>query len=385
MTCSIDRRRPRGAFTLIELLVVIGIIAVLIGLILPAVQKVREAAARANCQSQLKQIGVAAHNYHDAYGRFPPAVQIALPQPNGYTNLLSAYRTPNFGPNWCVLMLPFLEQDALYRTVDTSRYLSTSGQDQSWRRVAAVSIPLLLCPSDANSQTPFALNTGFYNASWARGNYAANAGPGWLNSTQDGASGTPFSPIPLPPEPISLDGPISPPVLHAFDGLPAGGVFGVNWATTLSGLTAEDGTANTILFNEVRAGINQHDRRGTWAMGLAGSSITAAHAAGDCTTPNDTNEASDDIEDCTQLRSTGGFSQLQIPPSLGPLKMGCYPGTRPRNAANYQAQARSMHTGGVNACFADGHVRFIRDEIAQFVWFCLNSRNDGRSVSPDGN
>src|SRR5438874_9353141 len=81
-------------------------------------------------------------------------------------------------------------------------------------------------------------------------------------------------------------------------------IFGVNWGARLT--AGPDGTSNTVMFNEVRIGLNANDRRGVWAMGLAGSSVTAASAIGDATGPNDGNEYSDDIEDCNALRQAQG-------------------------------------------------------------------------------
>src|SRR5437016_2225959 len=112
-------RRPKG-FTLMELLVVIAIIAVLIGLLLAAVQKVREAAARAKCQNQLKQLGLAAQNYHDVNGKFPVAVR--MPYATAGNDPLTGGMGNPFGPNWAVFLLPFFEQDNLFRQANTNAY-----------------------------------------------------------------------------------------------------------------------------------------------------------------------------------------------------------------------------------------------------------------------
>ena len=116
-------RRCRG-FTLIELLVVIAIVGVLIGMIIPAVMRIREGSNRIQCGGNLKQVGAAAHHYHDTNRRFPPSVQLYQPPKNGSPDTLSVYRDANkpvIGPNWAVLLLPYIEQEPLYRSANVAK------------------------------------------------------------------------------------------------------------------------------------------------------------------------------------------------------------------------------------------------------------------------
>ncbi|MGH7169082.1 MAG: DUF1559 domain-containing protein [Gemmataceae bacterium] len=171
-------QRPRYAFTLIELLVVIAIIAVLIGLLLPAVQKVREAAARVQCANNLKQIGLALQNYNDTYnGRLPPLTDVTFGIPQG-TALKSLF----------FYLLPFIEQNNLYNYYDPTQPFATYVSPiQGPFTVASTFINTYLCPSDGTntgrslqmfgidiSPTPPPPYAGSFSGSYATSNYAAN-------------------------------------------------------------------------------------------------------------------------------------------------------------------------------------------------------------------
>ncbi|MFO0807033.1 MAG: DUF1559 domain-containing protein [Gemmataceae bacterium] len=172
----------RRAFTLIELLVVMAIIAVLIGLLLPAVQKVREAAARTKCQNHLKQIGLAFHNYHSNYGQFP----------SGYTSRRTVENGPGLGPGWgwAAMLLPYVEQAPLFRQIDFSRDIA----DPVNLSARTTTVPVYLCPSDDPTDPTFAVRneSGGTLCEVAFANYVGVAGTAEVTTFPDTGNGVLF-------------------------------------------------------------------------------------------------------------------------------------------------------------------------------------------------
>jgi prepilin-type N-terminal cleavage/methylation domain-containing protein/prepilin-type processing-associated H-X9-DG protein len=370
--------RRRQGFTLIELLVVIAIIGVLIALLLPAVQKIREAANRITCSNNLHQIALGAHNYHDVFKRLPVGVYVPYSK-DGYHNCQDI--TFPFGPNWAVYLLPFIEQDNLFKSVNVNAYpgvtlpanlFNFTAYDRSWRALRGVTVKVYLCPSDSNNnEIPYNDTSGVdcpAEAGWARGNYAATAGFTDSDHTTDGAMCLQNNPF----DGTGADGVI--PNNPANPPLSKGPIFfqsttGKN-GTRLTDII--DGTSNTIMFNEVRAGVSELDPRGTWALGQPSSSFTNAGRNYN-PTPNNTLDSPDGQTYGDEIQNCYKFWYYGLGAQLG---MGCFPNTSGDQMNS--GMARSMHPGGVNAAFADGSVHFITNNIDQYTWCILQSKNDGQ-------
>ena len=348
----------RRAYTLVELLVVIGILAVLVGLLLPAVQKVREAAARVKCRNNLKQLALGLPSFESVAGRLPEAVQLNLDP--GETPGYATARSAPVGPNWLVLLLPYIEQQPLFDRVDVRAYRVGPGDKWAravaWRddRLVAADVPLFRCPSDSALATPF---TGIYGqgpqSRWARGNYGANAGPLGYIAADEGTGGW------LAPAELFDDG---------GPGMFAAPVMTVNYGARLTDVT--DGLSNTIAATELRIGPGPADIRGTWAAGVPGASVAGAALPGyGCDGPNDTRRP--EFGPCDHTDTGLGVDD----PAAG---MGANVGGN-----TTLAQARSRHPGGVNTAWCDGSVRFVRDAVGPRPWFQMLSRADGLPPAAD--
>jgi prepilin-type N-terminal cleavage/methylation domain-containing protein/prepilin-type processing-associated H-X9-DG protein len=297
----VSSKRP--AFTLIELLVVIAIIAILIGLLVPAVQKVREAAARAQCQNSLKQLGLACHSFHDTYKHFP----IAVDRGNLSTQWLG----------WIGQILPYFEQGNLYQLM--------TGNATTFAQGRMTPIPMLICPSDPRGMDPVTSGTIIY--SWTT-SYSAITG---LDRWGRGYPGNAASPICAPAEGIiqgKWDGTIRPIFVRA---------------TMIT-----DGLSNTLLIGELPP---------------LGGSTTQAVSYWDSLN----NDAIIGVANTSLIRNTetatARFQNDGGPPCPGAAYFG--PGDL-KNMCSYN-HIWSFHPGGANFTFGDGSVRFLPYSASQIL------------------
>jgi prepilin-type processing-associated H-X9-DG protein len=326
---------------LIELLVVIAIIAILIGLLLPAVQKVREAASRMTCQNNLKQLGLGLHNYHDTVGQLPPGG--ANDQADFFGS--GAGGSGQWGSSWMVYILPYIEQQNLYQKWQFS---SSSGAFNSNDNAVAsgVIIKTYLCPSSPMPKSPAPSQPGSFLA-----NYVAIGGavPGLIAGYNETRSNT------LPCAGI----------------VGAGGVLFPNSKVQLTAIT--DGTSNTIAISEHAnflkdtGGVMQAWQASQiwgWYLGVKspGQPPNFDNNGGDNREPNMTT-----IRYQINYTPAGGWTNDIAGGGVG-FGGNCVGANIPLNSA---------HTNGVNVVFCDGSVRFLTSTTALSTLAQLATRDDG--------
>ena len=334
------KSRRRSGFTLIELLVVIAIIAVLIVLLLPAVQAAREAARRAQCINNGKQIALAMMNYESTNSCFPPGEKGCC-----------------WG-TWCVFILPYVEQSNLANAYNYyGSNIPSGGPADSYLRyagaanltVAMTRINAYVCPSDANS--------GLQRGNGVRlHSYAVNYG------NTDQAQTTAYKlPVPsLPSFSATFSGaPFTDIGSPAIDD--TGYAIGFATLTTTKIADITDGTSNTLCCSELIVPDPANDLRGYTYWGPSASFTTIL-------TPNST------FQDA--MGNGGCTSTLNPPCNTGYTVAGA------SNAEVYLA-ARSRHPGGVNAAMCDGSVRFFKNTISVMTWMAVSTTKGNEVVSAD--
>ncbi len=305
--------RPPGSqrgFTLIELLVVIAIIAILIGLLLPAVQKVRAAAARLSCSNNLKQIGLGLHSYHDANLYFPPGYTASAPA--GDPNFATA---PGWG--WAAYLLPYIEQTALFNQIQPAIQAKVPITDASVAAAIQTRIPIYICPADLAPLGAFPV-------------YSLAGNTSYPITYSQGAPGTVLA------GPSSYAACVGRDEDSDADGVTGSGVFYCNSQTRITDIT--DGTSSTVLIAE-KAWANAN---GVWVGAIPGAAMVFGP----------TNA-------CINVIS-GGIpnSPIYAPPMLVQCHAHLINPTTDGDGG--LDDISSLHTGGANILFADGSVRFVQ-------------------------
>ncbi|WP_013626520.1 DUF1559 domain-containing protein [Rubinisphaera brasiliensis] len=313
-------RPERRGFTLIELLVVIAIIAILVALLLPAVQQAREAARRSSCKNNLKQLGLALHNYHDTHSTFPPGLIYGTDSNNYYWNFT--------GVGWGAMILPFIEQPALYDGINFN--VAQPGFDGVNLDVRNTPIATFRCPSDPGKQP---------SANWGPTSYVICSGSNYQAAAWGGGS--------------------------SFQNNGTSVLF-ANSKTRFSDIT--DGTSNTMVISECLIGKAYENDQSYGSPDILtcaknayyGGSLSATNARGGSwfTMYNDRGP-------------TFGYTTLFPPNGLEESNACSW------SLSNYNADAQSQHDGGVQVLLADGSIRFVSENIHLPTWQNLGDKDDG--------
>jgi prepilin-type N-terminal cleavage/methylation domain-containing protein len=320
--------RRRG-FTLIELLVVIAIIAILIALLLPAVQQAREAARRSQCRNNLKQIGLALHNYHDNFNTFPIGNRTAT--------------TGGWGQSWWVGVLPYLDQAPLYNGINQN--IPDSGFTGNATYLNGKGFAARLCPSSPMAQHEFTPDNGPNTPGLAVAHYTGIAGaypdPSNTSRHRNGYSG--WNNV-------------------------GGGILFFNSRVRMADIT--DGTTNVMMVSE------QSD----WCTEtLTGQKRIAINSWPHSMWMGNSSDQLDRMFNTTTVRYRPGYKQAEGGHNFnGCGTGGLMTGVCGNMGANNPLQ--SPHVGGVHALLCDGSVRFIGENLDMATWLRLATRDDGNTL-----
>lgn len=336
-------KRNKG-FTLIELLVVIAIIAILIALLLPAVQQAREAARRTQCKNNLKQLGLALHNYHDIHGSFPPG-RVRTYVPSG----IQAWNTSNIG--WAARLLAQIDQAPLFAQINFNQVKgnsTASGHNANPNGAMRQRLAAFRCPSDTETGAGkrFDLPDGSGvvrgaapNPNYGKTNYLGNLG----NNARY--------------EPLTNNTRI-----NRFSG-----IFQEVSSVQIRDIT--DGTTNTLAFAECVIGFPRINAQPTFG-GPNPFQTTACPQNGN--------------PDTNSFRQTGNSWFYHEMPNSSVFTTAVGPNSRfydcGNNTDDASVAARSMHTGGVQVALCDGSVKFASENIDLSIWQRLGARHDGETI-----
>ncbi len=308
--------RKRTGFTLIELLVVIAIIAILVALLLPAVQQAREAARRSSCKNNLKQIGLALHNYHDTFSTFPPGITRANIHPFAGVSVWNTGKVL-----WSAFILPNMEQAPLYDLIDFS--MPDPGRNAANAAVREAKVPGYRCPSDP----------GVISGNLGRSNYAACIGFRPISAMAGGGNA------------------------HRNNGT---SVLFTNSNVRFSDIT--DGTSNTMVISEILVGSEYKNYGNVSTPGILDDCLAPA--------PNTM-----DLRGHSWFYGddTIRWTYLTLLPPNSSLACRTY-----QEYGNGSPQ--SEHTGGVQVLLCDGSVRFVSENVNLATWQNLGDKSDDNVI-----